>query len=375
MSRKRSGKRRDRAPRIKRWTEPGAAPGTLAGPPDAVPLDLRVFQYAAEQLTERKVVSIDELAGIDRRGVVTWVDTDGLGNGETLAEVGAIFGLHPLALEDVLHVHQRAKVEEYGDHLFIVTHMVTRNSQLESEQLSLFLGRDYVLTFQERPGDCLGPVRDRLRKGHGRIRKCGADYLAYSLIDAVVDAYFPIVDQYGEQMEELDEQIGEASSSTLIRGVHDLRNDLMFLRRVIRPLRDALLRLSPDPHALIGEETQFHLRDCYDHTVQLIDLLDTYREMCSDLRDFHLSSVSNRMNEIMKFLTIISTIFIPLSFVTGIYGMNFNPQVRGNMPELNWPFFYPGVLATMALIAVGLLAYFWRRGWLADDTGVTRGKK
>jgi magnesium transporter len=267
----------------------------------------------------------------------------------------------------VVNVHQRAKVEEYGDHLYIVLRMVGPGEHLETEQLSLFLGRNFVLTFQERPGDCFEPVRARLRHSRGRMRDTGADYLAYALIDAIVDAYFPVVDDCGERLEELDEQMSAGHSHDAMAVLHHLRGELMLLRRAIRPLRDELVNLMPDPNALIRPETQFYLRDCYDHTVQLIDLLDTYRELCSDLRDFHLSAVSNRMNEIMKVLTIIATLFMPLSFIAGVYGMNFNTALPGNMPELNWPYGYVLSLGLMLLVAGGMVAFFWRRGWLGGN--------
>lgn len=345
-------------------------PGTLRVPPGASPPAIHVIKYTASEFLEADVQDVHRVREYLSDGAVTWVNVDGLGDVGTLQHLSEIFGLHGLALEDVMSVHQRAKVEEYGDHLFIVLRMVSLREHLESEQLSMFLGKNFVLTFQKRSGDCLDPVRDRLRQARGRIRQAGADYLAYSLIDAVVDAYFPVVDEYGERMEQLDEQVATGHSPHFMEALHTVRLDLMTLRRAIRPLRDALILLMPDPHSLISDETQFHLRDCYDHTIQLMDLLDTYREMCSDLRDYYMSALNNRMNEVIKVLTIIATIFIPLSFIAGIYGMNFNTAHPANMPELNWPYGYVFALLLMGVVGLGLLWFIWRKGWLASGNGM-----
>ncbi len=373
MSRKKSARRKKRhPPRIQRLSSPGASPGTLTVHPQAQRPVIRVIKYAADKLVEHQVHDVTQLAELLDDSSVTWINVDGLGDAATLQQLGRVFGLHQLALEDVVNVHQRAKVEEYADQLFIVVRMPEVNEGLlRTEQLSLVLGKRFVLTFQERPGDCLDPVRERIRAGAGRMRTAGADYLAYALIDAVVDSYFPIVDEYGERMEALEERISAGHWPHAISVLHDLRGDLMLLRRAIRPLRDALVHLMPDPHSLISEETQFYLRDCYDHTVQLIDLLDTYRELCSDLRDFHVLAVSNRTNEIMKVLTIMATIFIPLNFIVSLYGMNFNTDFTWNMPELNWPFGYPAVLLLILGVAFGLLYFFWRKGWLGDSQDTT----
>jgi magnesium transporter len=334
-------------------------------PSDAPRPKLRIFKYTDTEFHEEEVEDVRRLQTFLDDSAVIWVSVVGLGDLELLRALSDVFGLHKLALEDVVNVHQRPKVEEYADHLFIVLRMVSVATHVHEEQLSIFLGKGFVLTFQEHARECLDPVRERLRKARGRIRQSGADYLAYALIDAVVDAYFPVVDEYGERIEQLDEQISSGHSHHLMQALHGVRADLMALRRAIRPTRDALLLLMPDPHSLIGDDTQFYLRDCYDHTVQLTDLLDTYRELCADLRDYYMSAVNNRMNEIMKVLTVIATIFIPLSFITGLYGMNFNTQLPGNMPELNWPYGYGFALLLMAGVALGLIAFIWRQGWLS----------
>jgi len=298
---------------------------------------------------------------------VAWIDVVGVGDAATIARLGEIFGLHPLTLEDVVNVHQRAKVEDYEDHLFIVARTMGYSDHLHTEQVGMFLGRGWVLTFQERPGDCFEPVRERIRRKRGRIRAYGADYLAYALLDAIVDSYFPLVDDHGDRLEALDERIGSAGTSEALDELHVLNSDLMTLRRAIRPLRDALVRLMPDPNDLIAPETQLYLRDCYDHTMQLIDLIDNYRELVGDLREYHMSAVNTRMNEIMTVLTIIATIFIPLSFIASVYGMNFDTALPGNMPELEWPYGYVFALALMGVVALGLLSFIWRKGWLRAE--------
>jgi len=323
--------------------------------------------YGPDDLLEETTGDPARVAELLGRGPVTWVDVDGLGDAATVARLAEIFGLHPLAVEDVVHVHQRAKVEDYEDHLFIVARMVSRGDRVDTEQIAMFLGRNYVLTFQERPGDCLEPVRERLRRRRGRIRSAGADYLAYALLDAVVDFYFPVIDDCGDQLEDLDRRAGSSPTQRALDEIHALRSELMMLRRGIRPLRDALVKLMPDPTSLITQETQYYLRDCYDHTVQILDLLDHYRELVANLREYHMAALNTRMNEIMKVLTIIATIFIPLSFIASVYGMNFDTAHPGNMPELGWPYGYVFALLFMAAVALGLLAFVWRKGWIGRD--------
>ena len=281
-------------------------------------------------------------------------------------EIGTQFGLHPLALEDVVHAHQRAKVESYDEYLFIVLRapQASHGERFELEQIAIFLGERYVISFQQRPGDSYDPVRERLRASRGRIREMGADYLVYALIDASIDAYFPVVDRFADKLDVLEDDITDTSGDETVEQIHEYRNELLLLRRSIRPLREALNALVRDPHALIGDDTRVFLRDCYDHAIQLFDLLDVYREMCAGLRDYQLSIASNRMNEIMKVLTLIATIFMPLSFLAGIYGMNFNTAEPGNMPELNMPYGYLGLWTVMAAVTGAMLTFFRRRGWL-----------
>jgi magnesium transporter len=238
---------------------------------------------------------------------------------------------------------------------------------LATEQLSLFLGQGFVVTFQERVGDCFDPVRARLRKG-GPIRTRGPDYLTYALIDALVDSWFPVLEQHGERLEDLEDEILVHPARRTIARIHELRRDLMALRRAVWPLRDALGALCRDPTPLIAGETRTYLRDCYDHAVQIIDLLESGRELSADLTDAYLSNINNRMNEIMKVLAVIATIFLPLSFIASVYGMNFHTDKSPwNMPELAWRFGYPFALGLMVLTVIGMLFFFWRRGWLRSE--------
>lgn len=367
-----------RKPHFQRRILPGAEPGTIVTDPSSPRPVVRLFSYGPEAVEEREIASVAQLKEFTGKRPVTWIDVEGLGDDATLRHIGEIFRLHPLALEDVVHVHQRAKVEQYGNHLFIVARMLSIADEVETEQISLFLGRDFVLTFQEgKPGDCLDPVRERIRKGSGRIRSAGSDYLAYAVLDAVLDRYFPVLETIGDRLEKLEGEILSGPNATPIRRLHRLKRDLLTLRRAVWPFREALGTLSREASPMIGEETRLHLRDTYDHAVQVLDLVETYRELCADLRDVHLTAISNRMSHVMKVLTIIAVLFMPLSFIAGVYGMNFKTEAsRWNMPELGWAWGYPYALGLMAVVAACLLFSFWRKGWLsssAEDEGRDRG--
>jgi magnesium transporter len=361
-------RRRWRRNRIHRRQVPGSGPGSLVADPQSPKPAIRVIAYGPDGIVER---SVDTPEGVrEFLGVwpVTWVNVDGLGDLATITQLGTIFNLHVLAIEDVVNVHQRAKVEQYPDYYFIVGRMVELNARVETEQLSLFLGKNFVLTFQEIPGDCFEPVRERIRKAGGRIRNVGPDYLAYALIDAFVDHYFPVLEHYGENLEALEDEVILKPQREVITRIHDVKRDLLTLRRAAWPLREALTTLYRETTPLITAETRLYLRDCYDHSVQIIDLLENYRDIASSLTDIYLSSVSNRMNEIMKVLTIFTAVFIPLNLVAGIYGMNFNTERSPlNMPELNWYWGYPFALGLMALLASVMLVYFGNKGWLKSE--------
>jgi magnesium transporter len=365
MSRK--DKRRWHRTRIHRRQPPGSGPGMVVDPQAPKPI-MRVMAFGPDGVVERTIESPEAVGEFVGVWPVTWLNIDGLGDVGTITQLGSIFNLHVLALEDVVNVHQRAKVEQYPDYYFIVGRMVEMAERVETEQLSLFLGRNFVLTFQELPGDCFDPVRERIRKAGGRIRSAGPDYLAYTLIDAFVDHYFPVLEHYGEVLEALEDDVIMKPQRAVIARIHDVKRDLLTLRRAAWPLREALTTLYRETTPMITAETRLYLRDSYDHSVQIIDLLENYRDIASSLTDIYLSSVSNRMNEIMKVLTIFTTIFIPLNFIAGIYGMNFNTERSPlNMPELNWYWGYPFALGIMLLLGIVMLIYFGRKGWLKSD--------
>ena len=359
-----------------RLTPPGASPGLLVTDPDAPQPAVRLIAYRPDEFVEKKMDDIQSIHDFLGKWPVTWINVDGLGNVETIRKIGELFGLHRLTLEDIVNTHQRAKLESYPDSLFIVGRMASLSDRLETEQLSLFLGRNYVLTFQETPGDCFDPVRTRIRTSGGRIRSAGPDYLAYALLDAVIDGYFPVLEHYGEELERVEDEIIARPEYSSFAQLHEAKRDLLTVRRAIWPQRETINSLTRDPIPLIADETRLYLRDCYDHTVEIIDLVETLRELCSDLADLYVSSVSNRLNEIMKVLTIIATIFIPLSFVASLYGMNFRTDKSPlNMPELEWYWGYPFALSIMAAIAFVLMWYFWRKGWLRSFESSSAGTR
>jgi magnesium transporter len=339
----------------------------LVADPLAPRPDIQVIAYGPDAVREEKIHDVDAIRDFPPKWPVTWVNVDGLGDASVLATLGEIFDLHRLAMEDVLNVHQRPKVDQYDTNYFVVARMIERTDELTTEQLSMFLGSNYVITFQERPGDCFDPVRERIRKRGGKIRHSGPDYLAYALLDAFVDNYFPVLEEYGEQLEELEGDVVAHPTTNTVARIQAAKRRLLVLRRAIWPLREAVNVLSREESPLISSETRVYLRDCYDHTIQLIDILENFRDIASSLMDVYLSSVSNHTNEIMKVLTIVTTIFIPLTLVAGIYGMNFNTSRSPlNMPELNWYWGYPFALGAMAVVALVLLAFFRRRGWLGS---------
>lgn len=347
----------------KRRTQPGAPPGTLVVDPAADSTHVRVIGFGNGGFYESVLSDLSRLDSIQKQHPTVWVDVTGLGSEATLRTLANQLGLHPLAMEDVVNVHQRAKVDEFSDSLFVVARMIDGEDAFQSEQLSFFIRPGLLLSFQERTGDCWEPIRQRLKFHRGKVSEAGADYLLYALLDAVIDSYFPVMEKIAEQADGVEEAITLERNSAHLMQVHELRGQLLALRRSIRPHREMLNELVRDSTSFISHEARVHLRDCYDHVIQLIDSVDTYRELTSDLRDYYLSTVSNSMNEVMKVLTIISTIFIPLSFVAGVYGMNFKDHSPWNMPELNWYFGYPFALGLMAAIASGLLVYFRMRRW------------
>lgn len=342
----------------------GQPPGTLAhvGERHEEEVKVSLMDYNADRVEERVLADPAEGFPYRNRDTVTWINVDGLHRVEVIKALGDQYGLHPLVLEDVLNTYQRPKVEDYADHLFIVIRMLGYDSvqnDIVDEQVSLVVGPHYVLSFQEREGDVFEGVRERIRSGRGRIRRMGPDYLAYALLDAVVDEYFPILESLGERTEGLEEELISKPTSDTLREIYNLKRDLIGLRKSVWPLREVTNRLERGESALIQPETMVFLRDVYDHTIQVIDSVEVHRELVSGMLDTYLSSLSNKMNEVMKVLTIIATIFIPLGFVAGLYGMNF-----AIMPELQLPWGYPLALSIMAAVAITMIAYFRRRRWL-----------
>ena len=350
------------------YDDPGAPPGTLDLEPDAPPPEIVLIDYCETAASRSQLANPQEAAAYLDTASVSWVDVLGLGNKETWRQMGEVFNLHLMTQEDVVNVPQRPKVVDYEDHILIIAWMVMikpNSDNFHKEQVSFILGKHYLLTVQEEPDyDCFDPVRDRIRKGQGTIRRHGADYLAYTLLDSIIDGFFPVLEVYGERIEELEDEVVVNPTRKTLEKIYKIRRELLTLRRAIWPQRDAINVLIRDTSDLISPEVRIYLRDCYDHTVQVMDMVETYRELSSGLMDVYLSSVGNKMNEIMKLLTVISSIFIPLTFVAGVYGMNFNTEKSPwNMPELNWYLGYPLCLGLMAAIASGLVYFFWRRGW------------
>ncbi|MEQ8762669.1 MAG: magnesium/cobalt transporter CorA [Planctomycetota bacterium] len=359
----REKKRRSRLFRH-RATRPGQSPGTIEAPTDAPIPTLTVIAYGPDLVEEKRGVRLEEIRALRGQGVNLWVNVDGLGDASLVQRIGDLFQLHPLALEDVVHVHQRPKIDDYGDQLFLAARMPQLSEELSDEQISLFLGEGYVMTFQERVGDCFGGVRQRLERSGTRLRQQGPSYLAYALVDALVDSYFPVLETLGTTIEELEHDIFTDTGRDNLARIYDLKRKLVLLRRGAWPLRDVTSNLVREEE-WFSESSRPFLRDCFDHSLQVIDLIETYRELLSGLLEVHLSQVSNRLNEVMKVLTIIATIFIPLGFIAGVYGMNFNTETSPwNLPELNWTYGYPFALGLMAAVSIALLFFFRRKGWL-----------
>ena len=348
----------------KRSAKIGLPPGTLIhiGERKTEKVRINILDYDEAQFEEEEAKTIEESFPFKDKPTVTWIDIEGIHQVEIIEKLGSHFGLHPLLLEDILNTDQRPKMEDYGDYIFIVLKMLylgEANNEIEAEQVSLILGSNFVISFQEREGDAFDPVRDRIRNAKGRIRKAGADYLAYTLLDAIVDNYFIILESLGETIEETEEQLTTNPNPETLQLIHALKKEMIFLRKSIWPLREVISGLERCESSLIHESTGAYLRDVYDHTIQIIDTVESFRDMISGMLDIYLSSISNKMNEVMKVLTIFASIFIPLTFVAGVYGMNFS-----FMPELKWQWGYFGILGVMALVGISLVVYFKRRKWL-----------
>lgn len=330
----------------------------------ALKLDLIAFgPDGFAELSFDSVAALGEQLG---KYPVNWINVEA-GSLQGLQPLAALFNLHELALEDALNFHQRPKVDDYEDQIFVVLRApVGHGRSYDTEQISLFIGKNHVISFQEKSGgDCLNPVRDRIRKGAGNIRTLGADYLAYSIIDAGIDAYFPLLEQLGDRIENLDEMVLSENSKSSAHHIHRLKLEVLAIRRAVWPMRDTINLLCRDISPFIGEHTRLYMRDCYDHLSRIIDIVEIYRELSNDFLNLYLSMVNNRMNEIIKVLTVITSLFIPPTFIAGIYGMNFNTQKSPfNMPELNWYFGYPFCIVLMLLTGLLMFIFLKRKGWL-----------
>ena len=346
----------------------GTPPATLLPREGAkTKADISLIQYDAETIFEGSFDSFEELIAKLDPGKVNWINIDGLGDIELLHKLGDHFHVHPLALEDVLNTTQRPKVERFADHFFIVSEMIYFNeeSQLSFEQVSIFLGGYFLLTLQEECGhDVFDHVRERLRAGRGYARKMKSDYLAYALLDATVDRIFPVLESVGDSIESVEEELLDKPTKGSLKKLYEAKRLLLHLRRAAWPHRDIFNTLIRDDTGLIGRETQIFLRDCYDHITQIIDIIESYRDLTAGLMDLYLSSLGFRTNEIMRVLTVVTVLFIPLTFIAGVYGMNFDTSQKWNMPELHWPFGYLYFWVLCLCSVVAMLLFFKRRKWL-----------
>ena len=348
----------------KRERTAGLPPGTpvYIGDRETGTIKISLWEYNETHFAEKTIGDMDDVFSCKERPCVSWINVDGLHDVALIEKLGDSFGWHPLILEDMVNTEQRPKVEDYGHYIFVSLKMLSYNetsSQVDVEQVCLILGENYVFSFQEKEGDIFDAVRDRIRNGKGRIRKMGADYLAYALIDTVVDHYFFILERLGERIEVLEEAVVTQPVPETLQDIHKLKREMIFLRRSVWPLRELISGLERGESGLIKKNTRVFLRDVYDHTIQVIDTVETFRDMVSGMHDTYLSSISNRMNEIMKMLTIIATIFIPLTFIAGIYGMNFK-----FMPELEWRWGYFAVWGIMIAVGGGMVRFFRKKKWL-----------
>ena len=348
---------------------PGTAPGTLVSHHGATheELNIHLIDYRTEDFVETDLSMAQECLPYLENESVTWIHLQGPIHADSMTEIGNIFDLHPLSLEDVMNKGQRPKVDDYEDLMFIIMSTPIESSgAIKIKQLSIFMSKNYIITFHDGDKDPFEPLRKRLRKNNSRIRSLDADYLLYSILDLVIDLGYPVLESIDEKIESIDNELlsSSAKQSTLVE-IHYLRRQLLLLRRNLWPQREVINNLLRNESPLIKESTSIYLRDCYDHTIQIMDLIENYRDMSAGLIDIYLSSTSHRLNEIMRVLTMIATIFIPLSFVVGLYGMNFsNPDSPWSMPELNWYYGYPIVWGVMIALVVSMIVYFKRKEWL-----------
>jgi len=342
----------------------GLPPGTLVhiGEKKASKVKITLIDYNKETVQERNLEKVEDCFSFKETPTATWINIDGLHDVSVIEKIGGHFNIHPLVLEDILNTAQRPKFEDMDSHLFIVLKMLhfdDSSQSVQSEQVSIVLAENYVISFQEKIGDVFEQIRDRIRNDKGRIRKTGPDYLMYALLDAIVDSYFSILEKLGEKIEFLEDELVGTPTEQTLKKIHHLKKEMVSLRKSVWPLRELVSGVERSESDFIKETTGVYLRDVYDHTIQVIDTVESFRDTISGMMDLYLSSISNRMNAVMKVLTIIATMFIPLTFIAGIYGMNFK-----NMPELEWEWGYLSVWIVMIAIAICMLIYFKRKKWL-----------
>lgn len=348
----------------RRSKKAGLPPGSLVhvGEKKTEDVKITVIEYDETRLQESSIRAPDGWEKPKDSSSVTWIDVEGIHSVENMERIGACYGFHPLMLEDILNTEQRPKIDYYDDYIFMVMKMLhydDASDEIVTDQISLVLGKNYLISFQEGGRNAFRQIVDRMRNGKSRIRKMGADYLAYGLLDAVVDNYFVVLEKLGEKIEILEENLVTESTPLTMHSIHALRREMILLRKSIWPLREVIGNLEREDSALIKPSSVIYLRDVYDHTVQVIDTMETFRDMLTGMLDVYLSSISNRLNAVMKVLTIIATIFMPLTFIAGVYGMNFK-----NMPELEWPWGYPAIWLVMLTTALSMLIYFKAKKWL-----------
>lgn len=341
-----------------------SAPGTIkyVGKKREAPVKLHLLDYNENDFTEKDLKSIAESLPFKKNPTVTWLNITGVHDENIIREIGEQFKTHPLVLEDIANTTQRPKVEEYDDYLFVIIKMAYLKEETREiilEQVSLLVGKDYVISLQEKEGDILGGVRERIRNSKGKIRKLGSDYLMYGIMDEVVDHYFSVLERIGEEIESMEEELMLAANQNLLAKIYGLKQELMFIRKSIWPMREAVSTLQRAENKLISEGTSVYLRDVYDHTVQAVETIETFRDMASSMLELYISTASNKMNEVMKVLTIFAAVFIPLTFIAGVYGMNFE-----FMPELKWRLAYPVWWVIAVVSGVGMLIYFKRKKWI-----------
>ena len=344
--------------------QPGLAPGTLVhiGEKKVEDVRITVMDFDGEGFREKVVESVDECFAYRDKPTTTWINVDGVHDVGIIEKLGARYGIHPIVLEDVVNTVQRPKMLDFGDYIFISLKMLYfegSRDQVKVEQVSLILGLNFVISFQEDVGDVFDPVRDRVRKGTGKIRRSGADYLAYSLIDSIVDGYFTVFEWLGERIEEIQERLVVDPTAENLQTIHHLKSEMIELRKAVWPLREVIANLERVESPLVRKDTLIFLRNVYGHTIEIIETIESFRDLMAGMIDIYLSSLSMKLNEVMKVLTIIATIFIPLTFVVGIYGMNFR-----YMPELGWRFGYPMVMLVVLATGVSMLVYFRKKRWL-----------